>query len=436
MNFYTTLLLSTFTISIIGLVSSYIKLRYFGSSAPFDFDVIFLFLFSVSIFLIITVTLSSIGLWLLKLYTPVVSIKILIVLSLVSLLLSFGVMFLGIKLANGHTTVSNLPIENRAGSVPDSSSADIFFPVNWYGQVAHDVAKKIELKQPLSENDIKSIQDKINDRFGLDKTFLFQALDSGNPEAARKLLEAGADPRVSDLAEGSARDFFYYVYDGSRRLGVPPGYTMKMYPTQFTDETESKKYDDAFNTMQADFVRAYLQSGGDSNVMMRNGTRGELLTDGSWHEQEVSIPWSAAFASMSAFDALDVLLEARANPWLPSDDVVDNHQYNDTVMYNLASDFFLHPKYLNELVDRGYFDNRSQIELQSFLNSLGAYAQRGDERSLEIQELAKRVLKRNPNYNPKTETKFEGTKRIFQNSYKDTTPGVIPWDEIKSDRVR
>lgn len=441
MTFYSVVLLYTGGASLLGLISSYIYLQFF---LPEGFLIVLKFpyilvgaLFIMSLFLVVVVAVSGVGLWWLQSKGEVVSTQTLILLTICALPLAFGIISLSIKGVDRYQAASR--VFQPVVPYQDPLAADMWFAANTYGSEIYKVAKKIELKQALSEKDMTSIKDRINDRFGLEMTLLRLSLERGNPEAAGQLLAAGADPKMPDKTEGSTRDFFYYVYDGSNRLGVPPGYTIKMYPAQFTNEAEAKKYDDAFNTMQADFVRAYLQTGGDANVLMRDGSRGVKLVDDSWHEQEVAIPWAAAFASLSAFEALQVLLNAGADPWKTSDWHVvpsDGREYDDTVMYTLASNFLLHPSYLNELVDRGYFDNRSQIEIQSFLDSLGTYAQRGDEQSKAIQELAKRVLKRNPNYNPKTETKFEGTKRIFQNSYEDADPGVIPWEEIKSDSVQ
>jgi hypothetical protein len=112
-------------------------------------------------------------------------------------------------------------------------------------------------------------------------------------------------------------------------------------------------------------------------------------------------------------------------------------------MYSLANNHKVGP-FLHTLVDQGYFDKRSQAEIQHFLQIYGGYAQRGDERSLQIKELAKRILKRNPDYDASTDTRLDagggeiyyGSARIFQNHYDDGVPGVVPWEEIKSEVVK
>lgn len=63
----------------------------------------------------------------------------------------------------------------------------------------------------------------------------------------------------------------------------------------------------------------------------------------------------------------------------------------------------------------------TSFQLQNFILWISSYEQRGDERSLANQAIARRVLKRYPNY---PEDRY--TERLFQ--------GPIPWPEIAHER--
>lgn len=99
-------------------------------------------------------------------------------------------------------------------------------------------------------------------------------------------------------------------------------------------------------------------------------------------------------------------------------------------MVNSHQDQF---RFYDELIDKGYFDNRTQDELFKFLSSLGSYAQRGDEISSEIQRIAMRVLKRNQDYIETSDR--QATARIFKDHWQNPEPGVIPWETIRSEVV-
>ena len=164
-----------------------------------------------------------------------------------------------------------------------------------------------------------------------------------------------------------------------------------------------------------ELIRIYLKHGGDPNYYV--GTHNDT-------------PLVAEVALMDNFNGVRLLLEAGADPWA---NAIDEDGTEDNMM-RVVDDDHLHGKFLEALIDEGYFDNKSQRQLEGFFGYFGAYAQRGDEISQEIQRIAMRILKRNPHY---VETDPEwNTARIFKNHWQDPTPGVIPWDVINSDEVQ
>lgn len=252
------------------------------------------------------------------------------------------------------------------------------------------LARRIESKEIIGPNDVDWLDERLNQRHGDGITLLFHALATGNVSAADALLSVGADPYMTDVPIGSVRNLPYM-------LQLPGGRILSM---------------DELNGL----LRSYLANGGDPNATW--GDRGK--SQGNLPE---------GLASSKNLDGLRLVLEFGGDPWKPT---FGNGERRSNAMTSLAT--FHQYIMLDELIDAGYFNDRPQEELQSFLVSLGGYAQRGDDISLEIQRIAKRILKRNPNYT-ETSTRDEATRRIFKNHWKNELPGTIPWDEILSDAV-
>ena len=259
-----------------------------------------------------------------------------------------------------------------------------------FDERTYEIAQEIERGERPSERALERLGEGIDNRHGNGITLLFHAMNSANLEAVDALLAAGADTSITDKPEGSDRSFVYY-------LTLPGG--------PLIDQ-------DGINTMLA----SYLRHGGDPNATFGDPAR-----------SQGNLP--AGVAIGSNYEGFRMVLEAGGDPWLPE---YSNGEVNMsmTPMAALRHDY----SFLDELIDAGHFDNRSQEEINSFLRALGGYAQRRDERSREIQRIAKRVLKRNPDY-VETATYDTATRRIFKDHWKDPEPGVIPWDEILSDAV-
>ncbi len=192
---------------------------------------------------------------------------------------------------------------------------------------------------------------------------------------------------MTDKVTGSDRDFVYY-------LTAPGGPLMSQAEIN-------------------EMIKMYLKYGGDPNYRLQ----GESQT-----------PLIAEIALVGNIDGLRLLLDAGADPWANAKSKFGE----DNAMQNLARD----REKLNNLdkyVDEGYFDHLTQKQLYGFLTALAGYAQRGDDISKEIQRVAKRVLKRNPNY--QVQPDYDPNIELFQSHYNDP-PSAIPWDEINSDAVQ
>lgn len=252
------------------------------------------------------------------------------------------------------------------------------------------LARRIERGDAINASDFAALEERIDQRYGNDITLLFHAFASANVDAIIALVQAGADLRIPDKPQGSARDFFYL-------LTLPGG--------------------DLLGPSELDrILQAYLDDGGDPNVRLQGNSRAPLIE-------------SLGLGGLRN-DGVRILLAAGADPWAVK---YRNGEPGGNLMtvINMNQNNFT---FMDELIDGGYFDRRSQAELADFFSSFGGYAQRGDEISLEIQRVAKRILKRNPHY-VETEPSWN-TGRIFKKHWKDEAPGVIPWDEINSDAVR
>lgn len=289
-------------------------------------------------------------------------------------------------LAIALTAVFLTPLKEVFLADPTPKSDSLFQP---YDRDAYALAQRIERGESMVASDFRTVQDRIDDRFGQDITLLFHALNTGNVDATLALIEAGADLRIPDRVQGSTRDFIYY-------LSLPGG--------DLIDQ-------DGMNRL----LRGYLAAGGDPNVRLQG-------------EDQMPLIAQMGMGGMN-MEGVRVLLEAGADPWA-------NASQGSGLTGNLLTFVNSHQdqfEFFDELIDQGYFDARSQGELYDFFVRLGGYAQRGDEISKEIQRIAMRVLKRNPHYVESSGT--QATARIFKDHWQDPDPGVIPWETIRSDAV-
>jgi len=252
------------------------------------------------------------------------------------------------------------------------------------------LAQRIELKEDIGPDDVNRLDEQLNERHGEGITLLFHALASGNVSAVDILLSAGADTEMTDKPVGSVRNFPYM-------LALPGGPLLSM---------------EEINQL----LQSYLRNGGDPNA-----------TWGNPSSSQDNLPHGLAL--IKNIEGFRIIIEAGGDPWKPT---FSDGERRGNAMDSLAASAKF--DILDEMIDRGYFDGRSQTEIQNFLGALGGYSQRRDERSLEIKRIAKRVLKRNPDF---IETvSYDGaTRMIFKDHWKDEQPGIIPWDEILSEAV-
>ncbi|MVA72941.1 hypothetical protein GOZ81_17855 [Agrobacterium vitis] len=242
-----------------------------------------------------------------------------------------------------------------------------------YGEDVYRIAQKIERGQPISASAVKDLPGGVNARYGEEITLLFHAVGGRNVAAIDTLLGAGADPYMIDRpSQGSRRDFAYYLtlpgHPTDPNLGFP-----------FINQ----------------LIRLYLKHGGDPNHRAGDAERTPLIAD---------------VALIDNYEGVNILLEAKADPWQLS-------SRNQNAMNRLAADNLSQDE-LNKLIDHGYFDGIPLNKLQDFFSWLSLYTPRGDEITKANQEIGLRVLKRNPNYSPD-----DNTRRLFQ--------GDIPWEKVK-----
>lgn len=257
------------------------------------------------------------------------------------------------------------------------------------------IARQIELAEVPDASALEALAAEkdgagLDQRYGENITLLFHALNTANIGAIEALLKAGADVRVPDKP-GGGRDFIFYM--------TSPGGDLLSAGDL------------------AQVIAAYLDAGGDPNAR---------LTGDSRTSRKIMLD---AVVQMGNDAAVPVLLDGGADPW--GQEIKNGQPTGETAVITAA----LLQSYdvVEMFIERGDLTGRSQVELELFFASIGGYAQRGDETSLRIRELTKRVLKRNPDYRPPENG--QGTQRIFKDHYNDPGVGEIPWDEILSDQV-
>ncbi|MGR3435003.1 MAG: hypothetical protein ACU0CO_08975 [Shimia sp.] len=250
------------------------------------------------------------------------------------------------------------------------------------------VARDIERGGVPGPADLSGVA--LDARHGEGITLLFHAMAAGNVEAAGALIRAGADLRITDRPDGTGRDAIGY-------LGMPGG------PLLDADDL-------------ARLIAVYLEAGGDPNVRLAAGPSGGARQT-----------LAARTAMMGNLKGFDRLIAAGADPWMGGDPATGAADLEAAVV---MLGFLKHHDRIEALVDAGHFDARSPAELDLFFAALGQYAQRGDATSARIQEVALRVLARNPAY--EGHGTDLGTGRIFKRHWNDPGTGTIPWDAIRA----
>jgi len=243
-------------------------------------------------------------------------------------------------------------------------------------RAVYQLARKIEREEPISADEVKTLPEgTLNARYGSDITLLFHALSSYNLQAIDVLLGNGSDPHMTDQAEYSGRDFTYYMA------------TMNMHARP-----------DLGQDFKTELIRLYLKHGGDPNHRLpsRAGT-----------------PFFYYVALMENYDAVEILLEAGANP------LAGNLQGSAIVAHTLARRYDNRSRdILKYIVCRGYFDFADSDAAIGILRALAPRGPTNPVREKIHRTMAMRILE----YHPDFDENDWSIKEIFG--------GPIPWKEI------
>jgi|GEM_PF-6497890 len=304
----------------------------------------------------------------------------------------------------------------------------------WQAHNPENLREKIWNREEVTFDDIHPIVPVINERLQYGSTLLHTALRRGHGPAAVLLLENGANPYLYESEDKKYYSGIGIIANGRYGMGRPLGYTRIMT----LNEEGYLEYQKDFSQMMVDVLEAYVGAGGDVNSMIFSGTREKESLQGDKYKERIYDPVVSFLANYEMQDPFIVLLNAGANPWLKN-----SEGYIVTITSLARNRAALDT--IHVMIDKGYFDDRSQEEIQTFLYALDGYSPRGDQYSLDIQAVAKRILKRKQDYDESddvTISKYDGDKilrgpaRIFKNHYGDAGVGIIPWAEIKSDAVK
>ena len=277
----------------------------------------------------------------------------------------------------------------------DTPQADALF--TGYGDDVIEIARRIERGDPVTRAEIEALPDGANGRYGENITLLFHAFGGRtrrpNLSAIDALLAAGADPYAFDRPDRKKRRrFVYYLTEPQHPFQIDP----------VNEETLAER-----QAMLNEVIALFLRHGGDPNY--RTGNYGSPLI------ADVALVDNAAGVRM--------MLEAGGDLWLEDEKLGSGVRL-------LASESERNADLLDDLLDSSSFSSLTRNQVEEALIGLSTYSQRGDERSRLNQRLAKRFLKRVPDY---PDDRY--TQRIFKGHYNDP-PAAIPWDEIRSDAVR
>ncbi len=380
---------TSFVFSLVSIGTfCYLKTTDWGFLSLNEIALSLLLLVSLLICSALFIAASIIWLLTLKQYNvTTIQIILITVLSVVAVAL---VMFAYSLWAKNQSLVSSsgFPLfMQEAAIVPDDFKG--------YGVELEKAVKKIANRKLLSDSEIESIKPQINSRFGQGRTLLTYALSKGNSEVAAQLLYAGADVYLTDRTD-SYRTFFTYITDSSRFIGPP-----KAFADVPRNHANNEAYEQAQQEVVTDLVRAYVGSGRPVDAFMADGSRKELLDSGEYHEQEIEAPFAAKLATYSIWEPLMVLIDNGANPWLtdtwnPPQPEASRFYLGGSVMESLAFGNFTETKpIIDQLIQKGYFDNRSPSELKAFFRHFEGTITAEDAL---YKVLKTDILKRNPEF--------------------------------------
>ena len=206
------------------------------------------------------------------------------------------------------------------------------------------------------------------------------------------MLASGADPYAFDHPDRKRRRrFVYYLTEPQHPFQIDP----------VNEETLAER-----RAMLNDVLALFLKHGGDPNYRMDDNNS----------------PMIRDVAMVKNTEGVILMLEAGGDPWL------EDEKFGSTVK-TLATSAGQHDGLIDAMLDREDFDALTREQVSQAMAGLATYSQRGDEESRLRQRLAKRFLKRAPDY---PDDRY--TQRIFKDHY-DDPPATIPWDEIRSDAV-
>ncbi len=220
-----------------------------------------------------------------------------------------------------------------------------------------NVARRIGTGEALDNRQLEAIRQDIDQRHYQSITLLFFALKQRNLHAIDKLLEHGASPYVPDKPEGSIRDFINYIVSAGHDLDF---------------------------TLEA--LKLYLKHGGDSNYALAN----------------YSTPIVSITVSMDNFAQFEALVEAGADVWA----IKGKNTKNPKSSMDLAA---MRHRYhfIEYALEKNLFNSVDEKALSRLMDYLSFYKQRGDDISLQIQAITRKIMQ---------ETDYPGdqyTQKIF-----------------------
>lgn len=229
--------------------------------------------------------------------------------------------------------------------------ADDFAPNN---PLLAQVAYKIMAGLSPETRDLKNIT--INAYSEEGRSLLGLALQAGNARAARNLFLNGADPMQPISVDGK-KNYFNSLADPYFRIGLP----LEWKSVTLAD-INNPAYQTAVETQVVAFTKAYIDAGGDPNVMILGAQTGELIND-EWIEYQEREPLIMR-VSYGMSLPLRYLVSVGADPWKAADTLPDG-----LPVRNLMTQLANWSRYndIEWLLSEGYFDNRSSIEYTAFL---------------------------------------------------------------------
>ena len=253
------------------------------------------------------------------------------------------------------------------------------------------IASQIEAGAVPDDATVAALGPRINERYEAGMTLLFFTLLNKNIAAAGPLLRAGADPSMRGKPDGESADFLALMtYPGGTAISA-----------EELDE----------------LVRIYLQGGGDPNALINAGQGRSLL--------------SSALLS-HRYEAARDLIEAGADFWdrrnqvgsaTPGSSAVGEVGFREETT-----------AFVNWAIDKGLYTDLAPETLSEVMFWLASPGQRGDAVTEARKQIAMRILKRNPGYEPPADPDRE-TNLLFRSGPADDRAAEIPWDLILSDAV-